>query len=448
MTVKTLKAHQVLALDCMNSMDNMALFYEPGTGKTIIALTWIRDALRSGRIDNALVIAPASLIPNWEKDIAELTDFEHMTAEDVTLLQEKVTLRSFQKLYHTSMDKVTERRRIQLREDVDRQWGVIFIDESQALGSHSSVQTKVCLAMAPLARYRYIMTGTPINGSAKAGGEDLSKLYGQFKFLDPNIWKNWTSWCSKYVLAKDRFFKPIKYDVDALHKIMSSKAISIRLRDCMDLPEEIRTNVPCPLSEQKVYRDISKGNYLKYGFEVRTAGGYFQKQLQLCSGSIKRDDGAVDVYSTSKDDVFKELLTDNPEPIVVFCKYTASIDRCYKLAKEAGRSPVIFDGRSKDATWMKFQDGTNDVVVIQYAKGGKGLNLQNSSLMILFEPCFSTDHFKQSLARIMRPGQTKICRYMFLYTPSTVEHKVMEQVHNGQDVTEETFRIWAEKGSI
>ena len=446
--MKTLKPHQTFALDCMNAVDNMALFYEPGTGKTIIALTWIRDALRDGRIENALVIAPASLVPNWEKDISELTDFDHMTEDDVKLLQEKVTVRSYQKLYRTTIDKATERRKIHLRDDVDRKWGAIIIDESQGLGGHNSVQTKVCLAMAPLATYRYIMTGTPVNGSAKAGGEDLSKLYGQFKFLDPNIWKNWTSWCDRYVLAKDRFFKPVKYDVEALHKIMSEKAISVRLQDCIELPGELRTNVPCPLSEQKVYKDISKGNVLKYGFDVRTAGGHFIKQLQLCSGSIKRDSGDIDLYSTSKDETLKELLNDNPEPVVVFCKYTASIDRCYRLAEEAGRNPVIFDGRSKGPTWMKFQDGTNDVIVIQYSKGGRGLNLQRAAIEVLYEPCFSTEHFKQSLARIMRPGQSKVCRYMFLYTPGTVEQRVMDQVHNGQDVVAGTFRKWSEEGSI
>ena len=185
--MKTLKPHQILALDCMDSTGSMGLFYDPGTGKTITALTWIRNALKDGRIQDALVVAPASLVANWEKDLDECTDFDHMTEDDKALLKERVTIRSYQKLYHTSIDKATERRRIQLRDDVDKQWGAIIVDESQALGGHSSVQTKVCLSMAPLAKYRFIMSGTPVHGSTKAGGEDLSKLYGQFKFLRPNI---------------------------------------------------------------------------------------------------------------------------------------------------------------------------------------------------------------------------------------------------------------------
>lgn len=445
---KTFAAHQIFGVDCMDTAGRLALFYDPGTGKTITALTWIRNALRDGRIQDALVVAPASLVPNWEKDIDECTDFDHMTEEDKALLKEKVTVRSYQKLYHSAKDKVTGRRRITLREDVDKRWGAIIIDESQALGGHSSVQTKVCLSMAPLAEYRFIMSGTPVSGSSKAGGEALDKLYGQLKFLDPNIWKNWTEWCKRYVLAMDRFYKPIRYDVDALHKKMSEMAISVRLEDCVDLPGEIRTKIPCPLAEQKVYQEIGKGITEKYGFEIKTAGGQYTKLLQLCSGSLKKDDGTIARYATAKDDVLKELLTDNPGPIVIFCMYTASIDRCLQLAKDAGRTPIVFDGRSKGPTWKDFQEEKGDVLITQYAAGGAGLNLQVSSTMILFEPCFSTLHLTQAMARIQRTGQTRVCRYLMLYTPGTVEQKVLEMVLNGQDVIADTFRRWAEEGVI
>jgi SNF2 family DNA or RNA helicase len=387
-------------------------------------------------------------VPNWEKDIDECTDFDHMTEEDKALLKEKVTIRSYQKLYHSTKNETSNSRVYTLRDDVDKLWGAIIIDESQALGGHKSAQTTVCLAMAHLAKYRFIMSGTPVHGSSKAGGEDLSKLYGQFKFLEPNIWKNWTKWCEKYVKAMDKFYKPIEYDVDALHKLMSEMAISIRLEDCIDLPKEIRTMMPCPLKEEKVYKDIKKGDTERYGFTIRIAGGHFSKLLQLCSGSIKRDDDTTARYATAKDDVLKELLQDNPGPIVIFCMYTASINRCYAIAGECGRSPVIFDGHSKGPTWREFQDGSKDVLITQYAAGGAGLNLQRSNTMILFEPCFSTLHLTQAMARIQRTGQTQVCRYLMLYTPGTVEEKVLESVLNGQDVVAETFKRWAEEGSI
>ena len=104
-------------------------FSGTGGGKTAVAFTWIRDALRSGKIKDALVICPASLVPNWEKDIAEAADFDHITEDDVRLLQEKVTIRSFQKMYQTLRKEVHHRdggtevvKKRMIREDLDKPW--------------------------------------------------------------------------------------------------------------------------------------------------------------------------------------------------------------------------------------------------------------------------------------------------------------------------------------
>ena len=133
---------------------------------------------------------------------------------------------------------------------------------------------------------------------------------------------------------------------------------------------------------------------------------------------------------------------------MIFCTYTASIDRCKAIAESVGRDVVVFDGRSAGPAWKEFTDGSKDTIITQYAAGGAGLNLQVSSTMILFEPCFSTRHLTQALARIRRTGQTRPCRYMMLSTPLTVEDKVWTSVLNGKDVVDSTFREWAEEGSI
>ena len=107
--MKHLFDHQLYTLTCMEYNPQLAINIDPGGGKTAVAFTWIRDALRSGKIKDALVICPASLVPNWEKDIAEATDFDHITEDDVRLLQEKVTIRSFQKMYQTLRKEVHHR---------------------------------------------------------------------------------------------------------------------------------------------------------------------------------------------------------------------------------------------------------------------------------------------------------------------------------------------------
>ena len=448
--VKTLKDHQIFAIECMNYSPQLGIFYQPGCGKTAIALTWLLESLKKGLIKDALVICPASLVPNWAKDIDDFTDFDHVTAEDVKLLQEKVTIRSFQKTYATLKHTVHHRdgteeviRRRKLSPDVDKFWGAIIIDESQSIGRHDSQQTKTALTLSHLTHYRYLLSGTPISGSTKAGA-DYAKMYGQMLFLHPGLWNNWGEFCGKYV-EKRGYFKQIeKYREEPLKKLLDDNSISMRLEDCCDLPEITETWIPCPLVEKKIYYDMMYARTEKYPLDFKAGGVQFTKMLQTCSGHLKTDDGLW-TLKTSKDQALTDILTGTDDSVVVFCTYTASVDRCYEVAKKAGRNPVIFDGRSTTATWKDFQDGTYDTIILQWQAGGAGLNLQISHTLVVYEPTFTSEKWEQGRDRIKRINQKHKMRYIYLYTPDTNEEFVYANVSCGITITDELIFGWLDQ---
>lgn len=438
----------------MNCTDNLAIYYQPGCGKTAIALTWILEALKTGLINDALVICPASLVANWTLDIAEFADFDHVSEDDVKLLKAKITVVSYQKTYKMTKKEVKHRdgnstfsKEYALRDEVDKLWGAIFIDESQKLGNHRATQTLTCLKLAKLAKYRFIMSGTPVSGSSKTGGEDLQKLYGQLKFLNDGVWRNWSDFTGRYVTAWSKFYQPLAYRTDELHALMKEMAISMRLEDCYDLPEATMTKIPCELVEKKPYNDIKAGKRLEYDIEIKAAGGQYGKLLQLCSGHLITNHG-TDVKKCSKDDALEEIIEGTDDRLVIFCKHTASIDRCKAICEKKGLKTIVFDGRSKGPTWQDFRDGKADAIVIQYQAGGAGLNLQISSTMVMYEPCFSTDTWKQAMSRIRRIGQRKVCRYLLLITPHTIEASVYDSVLNGVSVTEDMLKRWTLNNDI
>ena len=436
----------------MEYNQQLGIFYEPGTGKTIIALTWIAQSLKNGSINDALVICPASLVPNWEKDIDECTEFDHMTEEDRGLLKEKVTIRSFQKTYETVRRTVRHRdgyeeelKKKKVRAELDKPWGAIIIDESHSIGNHSSVQTKTALALANTTHHRYILTGTPVSGSTQTGGADYSKLFGQMMFLHPNIWRNWTDFCRRYVTAYTEYKAPAAYDIKALNQIMLDNAIAMRLRDCFDLPEATELSQPCPLMEKKAYKDIKAHKFLEYDLDdVKTIA---VKLRQLCSGSLITDKG-VRRYNTSKEQALTELLQGTEDKVVIFCAFTASIDRCKEICEKAGRRTLVFDGRSKGATWEYFSRPEYSAIVCQYQSGGTGLNLQTASTMVMFEPCYSSRDWKQAMRRIERPGQQNKMRYVYLYTPKTIEEKILGCVTSGVSVTDKMVETWFRSNEI
>lgn len=440
--------HQVVALEVMDANPHLGLFYDTGTGKTMIALEWLIRALRDGRIKSALVVCPAALVGNWELSMEKVLEFRGHTRRDVEMLKTRVKVVSYQKMYRVKRTPVkhrdghvTYKRQLELRSEVDRKWGAVIIDESHRIGNHSSIQTKACMTLAKLARYRYILTGTPVTGGG--GKEDFQKLFGQLNFLHPGMYPTWKSFCEDLVIGYDRWGKPNEYQVQKCRALMQKHAIVARLEDCYDMPPFTETEIPCPIEERQMYQDLKKGDFLKYGIDFETAGAQVAKMLQVCSGSMKRDKDTM-MLRTSKDEALKEILEGTKDKVVVFCRFTASIERARDVGVEAGRIVVIQDGRHPPNSWERFQFRDADLIICQYASAGEGIDLYASHTMVLFEPTLSARELKQARARIYRKGQTYPCNIQYLFSPKTVEEKVLRTVRSGVDVTEDMMRRWAE----
>lgn len=447
MTGFKLAEHQLYCLDLMESNDALGLFCEMGTGKTATALAWVARALRRGEIKDALVICPASLTGNWADAIEKMRLFEGFDESDIVRMRKAIHISSYQKLYRiTRKDvkhkngKISRKRIINLRPEVDRHWGAIIVDEAHAIGAHDSVQTKVCHTLARLTTHRYILTATPVLGGGR--GAAYEKLYGEIRFLDPDKWDTWTQFCRTYVRAYDRWDKPVEFDESACKGLLMDHGVAIRLEDCFDMPGTIDIEIPCKLEEKAVYDDVAGGRGGKYGLDILTGGTVNTKLLQICSGSMKLDEERTLTFKCSKDSALREVLGGTSDKVVIFCQYRASVDRCAEICRKAGRKTVVFDGRSKGETWREFQYGDADALVCQFASGGAGLDLFASSHMVIFEPCRSALLYKQATGRIYRKGQERKCVYTYLHTPG-LETKALTSIRKGVDVTDEMLDRWA-----
>lgn len=443
-----LMEHQLYALDALEANDGLMIGYEAGCGKTAIALAYVYKHIKRGDANDVLVVCPASLCASWEQAIDEMIGFEGFDSHAVQLLKDRITIRSFQKMYSSKKvpvkrigDQVITKRSLSLREDVDKHWSIFIVDEAHQCSAHNAVQTKAAITISKLADKTITMSGTYIHGGG--GKPAWSKLYGEIQVVTKGkAFKNWTEFSNKAVTAVDKWYKPVDYNEEYCRALMDEYCISCRLIDCVDMPERVDQNVKCPLVEKEVYKDLATGDLMKYNLTIENAGGQYTKMLQVCSGSMKTSDVNILLFKTSKDDALSDILQGTDGPIVVFCNYRASVDRAEKVAKKAGRKVVVFDGRSKTETWKDFQAGKADCIVCQYQSGGVGLNLHVASHMVLYEPCYSSLLLTQAKGRIFRNGQTNRCVYYFLYTPNTIEKRVWDMVKAGKDLTDKVMQEW------
>ena len=88
----------------MRSSNYFALFMEQGTGKTIPSLFRILDLLKSGAIEDALVVAPKSALGAWDRDIELFNEL------DQGILRDGITLINYDKIWTHEIRKVRNRK--------------------------------------------------------------------------------------------------------------------------------------------------------------------------------------------------------------------------------------------------------------------------------------------------------------------------------------------------
>lgn len=408
---------------------SLAIWGDMGSGKTMIALARIHEALIDGTINNALVVCPASLITNWHLAIRKMSRFEGYTDIDADLVESCTTIVSYSKLWRTRFVPTSKGRRkdVILRDEVDHPWDMIILDESHALGNPTSNQTKACLLLARHSTYRYILTGTPDNGM-------YIKLFGQIQFLNPNQWRNVTEFKKRAVISYDRYFKPRIYDREYCESLKAQYGLSIRLKDCIDLPGMIETTMSCPVACKKAYEEIKDGHWERYGLNIRYSGSSIQKLLELTSGHLHTVDGIVR-YPTSRLDVLEDILDGTEDKVVVFFRYVDSGNQIEEMLCKKKMSYYRYDGGHPDPTWKDYQEDDTKVFLVQYAKGCRGIDLYASHICVYYELTYSAEQLEQSRFRIHRIGQTQKCLYYYLCSDTKYETKIWQDVRDGVDIS-------------
>ena len=427
----------------MDECGSLGIFAEAGTGKTMIALTWIYDRLISGEIDDALVICPHSLIESWEFAIGKMAEFGY-SEDEIAIVRDAVTLVSYNSVWvrNKNFRKKKGQRKYEIRPPYNKRWGAIFCDESHRLGDPYSVQTTVILRMIPLTNHRFPMTGTPDSGK-------YTKLYGQLKFIEPSLFEDFRQFDRRYVLAKDYFGNPTRYDEEALDSLKRSYGAVARLKECFDMPDSTETDVPVPFTAEglRAYKDMLKKTGSAYGINFQTAGVSSLKAKQVCSGFVFDDHHNPRYLPNGKIEALEDIIESRDGKVVVFCHYIPSMDRVCGLLDKMKVRYVRFDASVRDPVWQDFQkDVSIKVIVVQYQRGAEGIDLYSADCMVFYETTPSAYILEQAKARIMRKGQTKKCSYYYLYTPHrSLEEKSMRSVRAGMDVSRLKMDQWADE---
>jgi len=416
-----------------------AIFAEQGTGKTLAMLLHICRLLRAGDIKSALVICPKAVRGSWKQDKEKLGPLDRL------LLERHLTVTTYDLIWR--------------RAELDREWDLICLDESHFIKNRTSNRysgqirtvtdpqtgkrkrqriTRGIGQISRSAKYRYIMTGTPI------GNSHWEEIWAQFDFLDPAILGKYSAFEKRYCLL-NQYFKPWKYlHVEELKEIIRAYSYTVKKADCLDLPDKLPPErYTLELKEKKLYKEMLKNYIEELDIEAKNPLARMTKLRQMCSGHIRDDAGRIHRIKCEKAQTLAEFLDNWEKKLAIFCEFRESITDVTAVLGRHRVPYVVLDGAQKDkSVWKRFQkDPSIQVIVCQYRTASTGIDLYAADTILFYEPTLSSQTFEQACDRIHRVGQTQKCSYILLETEGTVETKIWDALMRYRDFNEN--ELWS-----
>lgn len=322
---------------------------------------------------------------------------------------------------------------------IDANFDLLVLDEIQRVRGAGSQIGKYAYRLGSAISTRIGLSGTPFPH------EPIDDCYGVYRTLSPTIFgTSLARHRSKYAIMGGWENRQIIGRINQTE--MQTKINSIRFHVIPDestLPGEVHTDIPVelPNNTKKLYRRLEDDFYAKVesGEIVAANAGVAAIRLSQLTSGYARVEGTDGTFSlkqmhTAKLDVLVDLLTDLPdtEPVVVFCRFRYDLDQIHAAAAKLGRSSSELSGRKHQL--QEWQAGKTVILAAQLRASAEGVDMTRTHIAVYFGYSYSNGDYRQSLKRLLRPGQLHTCLYYHLCVPHSVDTRIRRALDRGQEV--------------
>ena len=465
-------AHQLKALEISWNKEVFAYFMEMGTGKSKVLIDNISMLYDKGKIDGALIVAPKGVVKTWYEQEIPTHMVNHI--EKVSILwQALINKTQQQKLDSLFKNEVKFHILIMNVEAFSTKKGVDFakrflnshntmmaIDESTTIKNPSAKRTKSILGLASMAKYRRILTGSPVTKSPL-------DLYTQCQFLDSWLLghSSWYTFKTRYAIMKNMSFNGRTFQKVVGYKNLGElsdklKPFSHRVLkdDCLDLPKKtfMKRIIQLSPDQHKVYAQMKQLALAEMnGKMITTATALTQlmRLQQITCGHFKADDGTTQEIPNNRTGELIDILHEIEGKVVIWAHWQKDVTLIIKeLVKEFDHGCCVdYFGLTpqseRQENIRKFQEDENVRFFVGTPQtGGYGITLTAASNMIYFSNGYDLEKRKQSEARIDRIGQTKPMTYIDILAENTVDERIVKalrkKINIASEVMGEELKAW------
>ena len=404
-----------------------------GLGKTLQSLTHILHEKIEGhdRDRPALVIAPTSVISNWQ---AEAQKF----APDlkVLVLEGPQRHRDFESIPHADIVLTSYAL---LHRDIDHlekhEFHLAILDEAQHI---KNPDAKVAQAACRLnAQHRLCLSGTPVENH-------LGELWSLMKFLQPGWLGTKEQFDETYRMSGGKpseeeeahqRLKALKQRVSPLILRRTKDQVATELPPKTELVHRIELHT----DQKDLYETVRSMMNKRVRQAIAAKGGnqyqmvFLDALLKLrqicCHPALLPDNFEAQSMESAKLEFVSELLDvliEEGRRILIFSQFTTMLGLVEEQLKNKRVPHLKLTGESKNRGELveQFQTGEFPVFLISLKAGGTGLNLTAADTVIHFDPWWNPAAEAQATDRAYRIGQDKPVFVHKLLCRDTVEERI------------------------
>ena len=337
---------------------------------------------------------------------------------------------------------------------------LMAIDESTTIKTPTARRTKNIIKIGLNAKYKRIMTGSPIT-------KNPLDLYTQCEFLDP-----WLLDFSSYYAFRNRYAEMKTMHVhgrsiQVIDKFQNLSELSDTVKqfsyrvlkeDCLDLPPKnfVTRHITLTPDQKRVYEQMKKAAMAVLNGKVTTTMTVLTQLMrlhQITCGYVTADDGSVQEIDSNRIKELMSILEETEGKVIIWANYQMSVgDIIRNLTKTYGKdSYVHYYGLTpqeiRQENIVRFQTDPNCRFIVGTPQtGGYGITLTQANTVIYYSNSYDLEKRLQSEDRAHRIGQKKNVTYIDLIAEDTVDEKIVDalkkKINIASQVMGEELKDW------
>ncbi len=416
--------HQKIAIEKLAGSKRFILADDMGLGKTT---STIIAALETGS-KKVLIVCPASLKINWQREIENYSDRPVFIAEGKKFSSEHdfvIVNYDILKNFHDSDPKKKDESLL-----LQSKFDLVILDEAHMISNVQAQRTKIINSFAKKVERVWLLTGTPMTSRPM-------NYYNLLNLIESPVAQNWKAYAIRYcqgfqfTAGKRKVWNVMGASNLEELRDRTSKQILRRLKeDVLDLPDKIITPVYLRL-KSKEYEDLMGEYYDWYDKNPDESSS-----LTVQFSKLMKVRKVIANEKTKQTIDFAENILEQGKKVIIFTNFTDTLQTIYQ---HFGKQAVYLDGSCSNAMRQQAVDSfQNDdkikVFVGNLKAAGVGLTLTAAEVVIMNDLSFVPAEHAQAEDRAYRYGQKSNVLVYYPLFENTIEGAIYDILNRKKQI--------------